>query len=132
MDNEVNTTMSFHKKIKSSSSYISLVLQDATLENENIKNGDTLIVEEGRLPPKVINLQTKDSLSLTTFTQKSFCDVQFGRVFGDFVFLSRRDFFVFYCGKQNRKNQALKAFSPGLHRVYKVSRPNYYFFFFLP
>lgn len=49
---------------------------------------------------------------------------------GDFVFLSRRDFFVFYCGKQNRKNQALKAFSPGLHRVYKVSRPNYYFFSF--
>lgn len=49
---------------------------------------------------------------------------------GDFVFLSRRDFFVFYCGKQKRKNQALKAFSPGLHRVYKVSRPNYYFFSF--
>ena len=73
--------MSFHKKIKSSSSYISLVLQDATLENENIKNGDTLIVEEGRLPPKVINLQTKDFLSLTTFTQKSPCDVQCDRVF---------------------------------------------------
>ncbi|XP_020609230.1 ubiquitin carboxyl-terminal hydrolase 40-like [Orbicella faveolata] len=26
--------------------------EDATLESENIKNGDTLIVEEGRLPPK--------------------------------------------------------------------------------
>lgn len=26
--------------------------EDATLGNENIKNGDTLIVEEGRLPPK--------------------------------------------------------------------------------
>ncbi|KAJ7369771.1 peptidase C19 [Desmophyllum pertusum] len=26
--------------------------EDETLENENIKNGDTLIVEEGRLPPK--------------------------------------------------------------------------------
>lgn len=26
--------------------------EDETLENENIKNGDTLIVEEGRIPPK--------------------------------------------------------------------------------
>lgn len=30
-----------------------IVLKDETLENENIKNGDNLIIEEGRLPPKV-------------------------------------------------------------------------------
>lgn len=28
-------------------------LQDSTLEKENIKNGDVVIVEEGRIPPKV-------------------------------------------------------------------------------
>ncbi|XP_078377016.1 ubiquitin carboxyl-terminal hydrolase 40-like isoform X2 [Oculina patagonica] len=42
--------------------------EDATLESENIKNGDTLIVEEGRLPPKGF---VRLSLRLTTAKQQS-------------------------------------------------------------
>ena len=121
------------QKIKSSSNKFHFSLQDATLENENIKNGDTLVVEEGRLPPKVIYLETFNKRLLQSYymcTEEPL--LQFDRVFFcDFVFLSRRDFFVFHCGKQKRQNQVLKAFSPGLHRVYKVSRSNF-FFFFLP
>lgn len=55
------------QKIKSSSISFHLSLQDATLENENIKNGDTLIVEEGRLPPKVINLETFNKRRLQSY-----------------------------------------------------------------
>jgi len=31
-----------------------LVLQDATLNDEGVKSGDLLLIEAGRLPPKVV------------------------------------------------------------------------------
>ena len=35
------------------SHFVSLYLQNATVEDEGLSNGDVVIIEEGRLPPKV-------------------------------------------------------------------------------